>query len=148
MHNTGNTTHNNRQHPAGIPPSQDTPMFTGTKRKPQRAKMARRVHQPSRQHNWHRTPAANTDAASAPRRQRARSTRWTTPKHSPAPQAAHPTVHHPLTSKPPDLQGSVGVHADPIILSRPSAELQGRRDPPRKTCQSTGNKQRRSGRQP
>ena len=119
MHTVSSGTHaQNRKHnthqpatPSRQPPVQHTPTCTGTRTKPRRAIKARRVHQPSRHRNRHRhphrTPAATTDAArapqttpldKAPRRQRARSTRWTTHNYAATPQTAHPTVH-PLTSR-------------------------------------------------
>ena len=73
--------------------------------------MARRVHQPSRHRNRHRRPhrrpATTTDTASAlqttylntsSRCQRTVSARWSTPNHSPGPQAPYPTVHNLVTT--------------------------------------------------
>ena len=84
-------------------------MCTGTKTKHRGAIKARRVHQPSwhrnRHRRLHRTPAATTAPTrapqtipldKAPRHQRTRSNRHTTPNHAPAPQTAHPTVHNPI----------------------------------------------------
>ena len=111
-HNTQQPAMPRRQRPAGNPPAQHTLMCTGTKTKPRRVIKARRVHQPSRHRNRHRpphrTPAATTNTARtpqttplfrAPSRQRARSTRWTTPDHASAPRTAHPPVQIPLTSR-------------------------------------------------
>ena len=107
MHKAGNTTHNNRQHPAGIPRAQHTPMCPGTNRKLQCAGCTiqagiatgiatRTAHkQPLLMLRVHPKPDPDTKHPDV----NGEKHRWTTANHTQEPQTAHPTVHNPWTSR-------------------------------------------------